>query len=215
MEPQVLHADDELVVLVKPVGMPAQPDPSGVPSVLDWVAEHYPGREPHPVQRLDRPAGGIVAVALGAVAARRLFHQFQERTVEKLYLALVDNPAALPAPEGRLEHLLVHRQRGNVSKVSDHGKPAVLEYRLLKVGRTRALVEVRLITGRHHQIRAQFAHVGCHLGGDVKYGAHRPLREGGIALFASHLALDHPRTRERLTFTARPTGRAWEPFLEA
>lgn len=215
MTPQVLHADEDLVVLVKPVGMPAQPDPSGAQSVLEWVAAEFPGKEPHPVQRLDRPAGGLMAVALGAVSAKRLYQQFQERTVFKLYLALVDNPAGLPGPEGRLEHLLVHRQRGNVSKVSERGKPAVLEYRVLRVGRTRALVEVKLVTGRHHQIRAQFGHLGCPLGGDVKYGAHRPLREGGIALFASQLALDHPRTRERLVFAARPEGRAWEPFLDA
>ena len=217
MEPQVLYSDKALAVLVKPVGMPSQPDPSGAPSVLDWVRQHLPGQEPHPVQRLDRPAAGLVAVARGPKAARELFRQFREREVEKVYLALVEGFEALPAAEGRLEHHLVHDGRRNLSRafheVVEGSREALLDYRVLQTGKTRALVEVRLVTGRHHQIRAQFALLGCPLAGDVKYGAARALREGGIGLVASRLSFRHPLTGQPLDFEARPTGRAWDPFL--
>lgn len=217
MEPRVLYSDSSLAVLVKPVGMPSQPDPTGTPSLLDWVAEQLPGQEPHPVQRLDRPAAGLIAVARGRRAARELFRQFREREVDKLYLALVEGFESLPTAEGRLEHHLVRDGRRNVSRAClepvQGSQPAILEYRVLKPGKTRALVEVRLVTGRHHQIRAQFALLGCPLAGDVKYGSARALREGGIGLFASRLGLRHPITGKRKDFEALPSGRAWEPFL--
>lgn len=218
MEPQVLFSDPALAVLVKPVGMPSQPDPSGALSVLDWVREHLPGPEPHPVQRLDRPAAGVLAVARGRRAAAELFRQFREREVDKRYLALVEGFEALPGPRGRMEHHLVHDARRNLSRVHAEpvpgSKPALLEYRVLKTGKTRALVEVQLLTGRHHQVRAQFGFLGCPLAGDGKYGASRPLRGGGIALFASHLGLRHPLSGKRMDFEARPSGRIWEPFLD-
>lgn len=217
-EPQVLYGDDALVVIEKPVGMPSQPDPSQALSVVEWVERSMPEFNVFVVQRLDRPASGVMAVAVGDYAARSLSEAFRSRRVSKTYLALIEWSGKLPQ-EGTLKHYLVRDGRNNISKTvapdDPHGKEAILKYKVLQIGRTRACVVVDLETGRHHQIRAQFAAEGCPLAGDVKYGASSALRAGGIALHAFRLVVPHPISGKRLVFESRPSGKAWEPFLES
>ncbi len=267
--PQVLFCDDMLAVALKPAGMPSQPDPGGAFSVLDYLREKG---KAYPVQRLDRPAAGLMCVARTREAAAFLSEALQRGEISKRYLALAENPAffasgavapcvadaagaggvgssgpggadagapapgagsvpgiagadgadaadifSLPCPH-ELRCYLRRDGRANKSEASDNPAPgfkeAMLRYAVLAIGRTRALLLVELLTGRHHQIRAQFSHIGCPLAGDVKYGASSRLRQGGIALFSCRLSLPHPDGR-RLTFTALPQGRAWEPFLGA
>lgn len=133
--------------------------------------------------------------------------------------ALRHRAEAAARPVRRLQHYLAVDRKANVSKVVSldypEAKIARLDYCVAALGRTRALVEVHLLTGRHHQIRAQFAALGCPLAGDVKYGASSRLREGGIGLFASRLSFRHPHTREIVEYAALPQGKAWEPFLKA
>ncbi len=239
-----------LAVIAKPAGMPSQPDKSGAFSILDWVREKG---EAYPVQRLDRPAAGLMCVARTREAAAFLSEALHRGEICKHYLALAENPAyfasgagapcvssavdacgtsdagtcgadgvyALPrcgAPSHELRCYLRRDGRANKSETADKPAPgfkeAVLRYEVLATGRTRALLRIELLTGRHHQIRAQLSHIGCPLAGDVKYGATSRLRQGGIALFSCRLSLPHPDGR-RLTFTSLPTGRTWEPFIGA
>lgn len=256
-----------LAVIAKPAGMPSQPDKSGAFSILDWVREKG---EAYPVQRLDRPAAGLMCVARTREAAAFLSEALHRGEICKHYLALAENPAFFagacgtgdtgaggaggagsngadapcvanavgagvgvtgvcsadsvyaPPSSDALSHELrcyLRRDgRANKSEATDKPAPdfkeAVLRYKVLATGRTRALLHIELLTGRHHQIRAQLSHFGCPLAGDVKYGASSRLRQGGIALFSCRLSLPHPDGR-RLTFTSLPTGRTWEPFLAA
>ncbi|MCR5660961.1 MAG: RNA pseudouridine synthase [bacterium] len=248
--PQVLFWDDVLAVIAKPVGMPSQPDKSGAFSVLGWMRKRG---EAYPVQRLDRPAAGLMCAARTREAAAFLSAALQRGEISKHYLALAENPAYFAsgaggpcvssavdacgtsdagtcgadgvyalsrcgAPSHELRCYLRRDGRANKSEATDNAAPgfkeAILRYEVLVIGRTRALLRIELLTGRHHQIRAQLSHIGCPLAGDVKYGATSRLRQGGIALFSCRLSLPHPDGR-KLSFTALPTGRAWEPFLDA
>jgi 23S rRNA pseudouridine1911/1915/1917 synthase len=205
-ELRVLYEDNHLIAVYKPAGTLTQGDSSGEVSLLDrvkhWLAAKYhkPGRVfVGLIHRLDRPASGIVLFAKTSKGASRISAQFRERTVEKWYRARVEG--TLDLTRGRLVHFIEHREESPIVVVcdepSDGAKPASLQYEVLRVERAESVVQVRLETGRKHQIRAQFAHIGHPIVGDHLYGA-RVGRAGSIALCAVRLGFAHPVTKARI-----------------
>lgn len=195
MIPTILYQDSLFLAVNKPAGMPAQADKTGDLSALEW-AEAECMQTLHPAHRLDRPASGVLVFAKTKEAMTEIQRQFQALSIDKEYLAVV---AALP-PEN--EGLLVHYLQKNAAKnrgfASAEKRPgavrAELKYRLLGSSDRYHLLQVRLLTGRHHQIRAQLSAIGCPIKGDVKYGARRGNRDRSIALHAWRLAFEHPGT---------------------
>jgi 23S rRNA pseudouridine1911/1915/1917 synthase len=140
---------------------------------------------------------------------------FRNGEVKKTYLAIVKN--APPEQEGELRHWLVRDEKQNKSFAYDKKKPgskeAVLHYRLLAQSEKYHLVEINLKTGRHHQIRCQFAKIGCPIKGDLKYGAKRSNPDGGISLHAHSTSFIHPVTKKEINITAQiPHDILWDAF---
>jgi 23S rRNA pseudouridine1911/1915/1917 synthase len=214
---QILFDDNHLLVVYKPGGLPVQADATGDPDLLtlgkQWVAQRFakPGNVYLGlVHRLDRPARGVVVLARTSKSASRLSEQFRTRSVEKTYqIVVLGRPRE---DEGKLEHWLVPGESGTRVGRTGEGQRAELDYRVVETRGETTLCEVRLHTGRKHQIRVQFAAIGCPVLGDLRYGAPAPLPDRCIALLAARLSFDHPTTRERLTFSApEPPGWPWHP----
>ncbi len=219
----ILYEDNHLLVVEKPVNIPVQADASGDTDLLTlakgYIKEKY--RKPGEVylglvHRLDRPVGGVMVFARTSKAAARLTAAFSgHRDVEKRYCALV---CGALCPEGKLEgHILRDERTGNarLAGAGEPGaKPAALAYRRAAEAGGLSLADIRLFTGRHHQIRVQMAGNGTPVFGDQRYN---PTAKPGqqIALWAYSLTLAHPTRKERLTFTAMPRGGAWAPFSGA
>jgi 23S rRNA pseudouridine1911/1915/1917 synthase len=201
----IIHENAAFLVINKPPGLAAQPDKTGDESLLT-LAEAHCGHALHLVHRVDRPVSGLVLFAKSAEAMTLFSAQFQARTVQKDYLAVVQ---VLPAePEGTLVHYLKKNQAKNTSTVFDTEQPgterAELFYRLFEQSKNYYLLHVQLLTGRHHQIRAQLAAIGSPIKGDVKYGARRSNPDRSIHLHAWRLAFDNPATGERIMLEAEP-----------
>lgn len=216
-ELRVLLADNHVLAVEKPAGLPTVPDASGDESLLEraraWVARVK--AKPGPaflgvVQRLDRPVSGVVLFARTSKAARRLTEAFRSRAVEKTYWGVGEGEP--PTAEGVLEQWLLKDREANRVRVLPGERPgarlARTRWRVLRVrgsGRgRRVLLELRPETGRPHQLRVAAAHLGCPLAGDLRYGASVPLSDRSIALHARELVLAHPTRGERLWITSEP-----------
>lgn len=202
MEPiHILFQDSALVVCVKPQGVLSQEaGDRGMPGLLRGSL-HIP--EVFPVHRLDQAAGGVMVYALTEGAAADLSRAVQAGQMEKTYLALMQGT---PEPEnGRLEDLLYHDQRRNktyvVTRQRKGVKAARLSYRVLLSDGKISLVEVRLFTGRTHQIRVQFASRQHPLVGDGRYGGPKA---SALGLWSWRLAFPHPNTGKPMTFVCPP-----------
>ncbi|MBV6438438.1 MAG: RluA family pseudouridine synthase [Haliscomenobacteraceae bacterium CHB4] len=210
----ILYKDHQIIALNKLPGIAVQPDKTG-DVALQAQAEAYCRQPLHLVHRLDRPVSGIVVFAKTKSAMTALTEQFRSRSVEKTYLAVVQN---LPLePEGILVHFLRKNETKNISIVaseSDAGvERAELRYRHASSSERYHLLEIQLITGRHHQIRAQLAAIGCPIKGDVKYGFRRSNRDRSIHLHAWRLAFDHPVSGDRIRLEASlPEDPVWQAF---
>jgi 23S rRNA pseudouridine1911/1915/1917 synthase len=205
----VLYEDNHLLVVYKPAGLLSQGDITGDPSVLDHARAYLKRRHDKPgniyvttIHRLDRPVSGVLVLARTSKAASRLGIQFRERTVRKLYRAVVEGR---PEPSaGVLRHRLTKdrdRRVVSVARGEDEGAAAELAYRTIESRGELSLLEVELHTGRGHQIRVQLAESGCPIVADAKYGSRRKLPERRIALQAVRIDIDHPTRAERLSFT--------------
>lgn len=208
---QVLFEDNHLIAVNKRVGDIVQGDKTGDDPLSEVVKQYIKEKYNKPgnvylgvVHRLDRPTSGIVLFAKTSKALPRLNKMFAHGETKKMYWAVVKN-----APEtecGTLTHWLVRNPKQNKSyahlKEVPNSKKAVLDYRIIKKLDNFYLLEIDLKTGRHHQIRAQLAAIGCHIKGDLKYGADRSNKDGGIHLHARSLEIEHPVKKEMIRFEA-------------
>ncbi|MFT7624734.1 MAG: 23S rRNA pseudouridine1911/1915/1917 synthase [Myxococcota bacterium] len=187
----IIYLDNHLLVVNKPAGVLSQGDATGDASMLDLGKAHLKAVFNKPgnvflglVHRLDRVVCGVMVFARTSKAASRLSEQFRNRTVSKLYEAIVQG---IPESEAELMSTL-------------DGKACSLSYRVVETRGNRARLQVRLGTGRKHQIRRMLSEIGHPVVGDSRYGGVR-LDRRVIALRASELRLEHPTTKEELVFT--------------
>ena len=201
----LLYQDAHMVVCIKPAGLLAQADSKGGESAVSKLEAAFGSI--YPVHRLDKDTGGVMVFARTQKAAAALSKAVQENKLNKEYLALLPE---MPAAEaGELEDILFHDRVKNRTYVVDRqrkgAKPAKLAYRVLEQRESAVLVQVRLFTGRTHQIRVQFASRKLPLLGDRKYGSRESVP---MALWAWRLTLPHPVTGKELVFAAMPDGSA-------
>lgn len=208
----IVFEDRYVTVVNKPHGLQCEPDKNGHPDLCTLLRRQlnragHPPKLLQPVNRLDRPVGGLVLFAKTPAALCVLNAQQEARRIEKIYQASVQG--IIHPPQGTLEHYL-YKDLFNKKAViypepHKEAKRCVLEYETLEQNTDRCRLQIRLKTGRYHQIRAQLAFVGHPIWGDAYYGAVTSWREQTIGLFASRLGFDHPVTGRRLVFEAVPS----------
>lgn len=215
----IYHEDNHILLVEKPAGLLSQGDLSGDLDILTLAKYHIKSRDKKPgnvyiglVHRLDRPVSGVMVLAKTSKAAGRLSLQFRERQVTKIYWAVVEG--VLDAESGELRHRLKkNREMRKTMVVGPHdtGKDAVLRYRVLGAENSKSLVEIQLVTGLSHQIRAQFSAVGHPVVGDRKYNGKTPFKKGKIALHAHSLTIGHPVNKKPITATSEtPEDWPWD-----
>jgi len=222
----ILYEDNYLLAAAKPAGLQTENDRHGNPSmealVSAYLKKTYPWKKQLAagvVHRLDRQVSGVVLFALTPMALKHLGGQFENRTVQKTYMALVENK--LPEKSGELNDWLIKDLKNRKAIISNAGdkqaRPCRLRYKILQESTAGTLVEVELLTGRYHQIRAQFSAAGCPVLGDKKYGSSVDVGEQTICLHARRLAVVHPKTGADIEFMAPLPGTgiwdAWRPFI--
>lgn len=210
----LLYKNNQLIAFNKPSGIPVQSDKTGDKAFVS-LAEIYTKSTLHLIHRIDRPASGVVLFAQNKKALAHLNNQFQNRKVEKIYLAVVPNKPI--EKEGTLIHYVQKNGRKNRSFASDeqkaNSKKAELTYRILDSIDNYHLLEIKLKTGRHHQIRAQLAAMDCPIKGDVKYGFRRGNKDRSIHLHAWKLSFRHPISNLKETLVAPiPEEVVWKAF---
>lgn len=211
---EVLFEDNHLIIVNKRCSDIVQGDKTGDIPLGTFVKEYIKNRYNKPgevflgvTHRLDRPTSGALIFARTSKALTRLNKMFQSHTeISKKYWAVVDKKP--PQKEALLEHWMVRNTKQNKSyahnKDRDGAKKASLSYKYITSSDRYHLIEVTLHTGRHHQIRSQLAAIDLHIKGDLKYGAKRPNKDGGIHLHAREISFIHPVGKERLTVVAPP-----------
>ena len=218
----ILFEDNHLIVINKKPSEIVQGDKTGDKTMPDTIKEYLKVKYNKPgnvfcgvIHRLDRPTSGAVVFARTSKGLERMNAQFREKETNKVYWAIVEQKPE--KPEGSLVHFLKKNETKNKSFVTDSekggAKEAKLTYQLIASSERYHLLEITLETGRHHQIRAQLAAIGCFIKGDIKYGAKRSNEDGSICLHARRLTINHPVTKEILTFTAdTPNSAIWKIF---
>ncbi len=212
----IIYKNNQLIAFNKPATLTVQSDKTGDKALVD-IAEIYCKSRLSLIHRLDRPASGIVLFAKTKNATQQINAQFQDRNIKKKYLAVVKNKP--PEPSGNLVHFLRKNEKDNrtsaFKKEVAHSKKAELSYKIIGSIDNYHLLEIDLITGRHHQIRSQLSAIGCPIKGDVKYGFRRGNKDRSIHLHAWKLEFSHPVTKERIELVADlPDENVWKAFGE-
>lgn len=224
---EVIYEDNHIIVVNKQSGEIVQGDKTGDRPLSDIVKDYIKEKYQKPgavflgvVHRLDRPVSGLVIFARTSKALTRLNKMFAEGEVHKTYWAIVERCERAEVKGKRddewhtLENWIVRNEKRNKSYAYDSEKPnskrALLRYRLIGHGERYDLVEVQLMTGRHHQIRCQLSTMGCPIKGDLKYGAKRSNSDGSISLNAHRIEFVHPVSKEKICLeSSLPNDNLW------
>ena len=222
---KVLYEDNHIIVVNKESGEIVQGDKTGDTPLSDIVKDYIKVKYQKPgnvflgvVHRLDRPVSGAVVFARTSKALSRLNEMFRRGEVHKTYWAIVKNKPKADA--ATLVSWIVRNEKQNKSYAYDHevkdSKKAVLDYRLIASGNTYHILEIRLHTGRHHQIRCQLAAMGCPIKGDLKYGSQRSNADGSISLLSRHTEFLHPVSKQLIAVDAPlPSDPLWKKILNS
>ncbi len=207
----ILYEDNHLLIVNKHCGELVQPDRESEEALENDIKAMIKVRDHKPgdvflgvVHRIDRPVSGAVVFAKTSKALTRLNEMIRNGEIHKTYWAITEST---PNPEqGSLTHYIVRDGRTNRSRAYDKpkadSKKAMLNYQVLGCSTRYTLVEVELLTGRHHQIRTQLSKIGCPIKGDLKYGAKRSNPDGGISLHSRRVEFLHPVRKELITIEA-------------
>ena len=211
-EPIILYEDNHIIVVLKPQSVPSCEDESKDLDMLTIVKNYIKVRDEKPgnvylglVHRLDRPTGGVMVFAKTSKAAARLSEQMKNGDFQKIYYAVL--VGVLPKKEQTLTNYLKKNPINNMVYVCGQtvkgAKFAELEYKVVEESHNLSFVEIKLHTGRTHQIRVQMSNLGYPVYGDMRYGGENAVK-GNLALWATSLSFTHPVTKERLMFKAEP-----------
>ena len=217
---KVVYEDNHIIIVAKSSGEIVQGDKTGDVPLSETVKQYIKEKYHKPgnvflgvVHRLDRPVSGLVVFAKTSKALSRLCNMFRDGEVHKTYWAITKN--APKQSQGTVTSWLVRNEKQNKSYSYDHevpnSKKAILKYRLIGHTDNYSLLEVNLLTGRHHQIRCQLASIGCAIKGDLKYGAQRSNPDGSISLLSRRVQFTHPVSKEQMDiFSPIPDDNLWD-----
>lgn len=213
IEKRIVFEDNHLIVVHKKSGELSQGDKTNDISLPDLIKFYLKKKYNKPgnvflgvVHRLDRPSSGLLVFAKTSKALNRLNQQFKSRITKKVYWAIVEK--LFPKKEGTLIHWMTRNTKINKSKAHKNevlkSKKAILHFKRIHNFDRYSLLEINLETGRHHQIRSQLSSSGFPIKGDLKYGASRSNKNGGISLLAKMIEINHPITNKKLQFSVTP-----------
>ncbi len=214
---EVLYEDNHMIVVYKPANILSQSDITNDLDLLTMVKNYIKEKYQKPgnvyiglVHRLDRPVEGIMVFAKTSKAAARFSKQIQNHEFQKNYLALVQG--MMKEKEGTFCDYLEKQENGNTIVTDEkNGKKSVLTYQVMQEKDGISFVSIQLITGRHHQIRVQFASRGYPLVGENRYSKSSSQK---LYLCCSQLSFLHPITKERFVFQRYPQEGLWKKFLK-
>ena len=217
---QVVYEDNHIIIVYKESGEIVQGDKTGDTPLAETVKEYIKEKYHKPgnvflgvVHRLDRPVAGLVVFARTSKALSRLNEMFRKGEVHKTYWTITQN---VPAEEtGTLTNWMTRNEKQNKSYAYDRevpgAKKAVLKYRVIGHSDRYHLLEITLLTGRHHQIRCQLAHIDCPIKGDLKYGARRSNPDGSISLLSHRVQFTHPVSGKEIDIVSPlPEDKLWK-----
>ncbi|HZK04162.1 MAG TPA: RluA family pseudouridine synthase [Bacteroidaceae bacterium] len=219
---KILYEDNHIIIVAKAAREIVQGDKTGDTPLSEMVGSYLKNRYNKPgnvfvgvVHRLDRPVSGVVMFAKTSKALARLNSMLQQRHIEKRYLAIVKTPPK--NIDGKLTHYLVRNKSNNRSYAYKNevkgSKLAILKYRLIGNSNNYYILDIELITGRHHQIRCQLSRIGSPIKGDLKYGAERSNPDGSISLHAYRIIFEHPVSHKMIDVVAPlPEENLWQSF---
>ena len=213
IENRIIFEDNHIIVVNKKSGELSQGDKTNDVTLPDLIKSYLKKKYNKPgnvylgiVHRLDRPTSGLLVFAKTSKALSRLNHQFKLRTTKKVYWAIVEK--LFPEEEGTLIHWMTRDKKKNRSKAHNkevlNSKKAILHFKCIQYFNKYTLLEISLETGRHHQIRSQLSSYGYPIQGDLKYGAARSNKNGGISLMAKMIEINHPIKNDKLLFNVNP-----------
>lgn len=213
IENRIIFEDNHIIVVNKKSGELSQGDKTNDVTLPDLIKSYLKKKYNKPgnvylgiVHRLDRPTSGLLVFAKTSKALSRLNYQFKLRTTKKIYWAIVEK--LFPEEEGTLIHWMTRDKKKNRSKAHNkevlNSKKAILHFKCIQYFNKYTLLEISLETGRHHQIRSQLSSYGYPIQGDLKYGAARSNKNGGISLMAKMIEINHPIKNDKLLFNVNP-----------